>query len=56
MAARLDTDRGTVARWRTRFLRDRLDGLSDESARSSGASSGTSPDASTDTSTPQRRT
>ncbi|MGW0630094.1 helix-turn-helix domain-containing protein [Streptomyces sp. NPDC002758] len=30
MAARLDTDRGTVARWRTRFLRDRLDGLSDE--------------------------
>ncbi|WP_308013507.1 helix-turn-helix domain-containing protein [Streptomyces beigongshangae] len=30
MAARLDTDRGTVRRWRTRFLRDRLDGLSDE--------------------------
>ncbi|MGW1797437.1 helix-turn-helix domain-containing protein [Streptomyces sp. NPDC001984] len=30
VAARLDTDRGTVARWRTRFLRDRLDGLSDE--------------------------
>ncbi|MFJ8701385.1 IS630 family transposase [Streptomyces ardesiacus] len=30
VAARLDTDRGTVARWRSRFLRDRLDGLSDE--------------------------
>lgn len=30
VAARLGTDRGTVRRWRTRFLRDRLDGLSDE--------------------------
>ena len=30
VAARLDTDRGTVCRWRTRFLADRLDGLSDE--------------------------
>ncbi|MFA3876462.1 helix-turn-helix domain-containing protein [Streptomyces sp. MMCC 100] len=30
MAARLDTDRGTVSRWRTRFLHRRLDGLSDE--------------------------
>ncbi|WP_412566552.1 IS630 family transposase [Streptomyces chartreusis] len=30
VAARLDTDRGTVRRWRTRFLRDRLDGLSDD--------------------------
>lgn len=30
VAARLDTERKTVARWRTRFLRDRLDGLSDE--------------------------
>ncbi|MGW7488211.1 IS630 family transposase [Streptomyces sp. NPDC054786] len=29
-AARLATDRKTVRRWRTRFLRDRLDGLSDE--------------------------
>ncbi|MFE5119392.1 helix-turn-helix domain-containing protein [Streptomyces sp. NPDC056669] len=30
VAARLDTDRGTVRRWRTRFQQDRLDGLSDE--------------------------
>ncbi len=30
MAARLVTDRATVRRWRTRFLRYRLDGLSDE--------------------------
>ncbi|WP_327429237.1 IS630 family transposase [Streptomyces sp. NBC_01236] len=30
VAARLDTDRRTVARWRTRFLRDRLEGLSDD--------------------------
>ncbi|MEU2268506.1 helix-turn-helix domain-containing protein [Streptomyces olindensis] len=30
MAARLDTDRGTARRWRTRFLQRRLDGLSDE--------------------------
>ncbi|WP_248843286.1 IS630 family transposase [Streptomyces virginiae] len=30
MAARLNTERKTVARWWTRFLRDRLDGLSDE--------------------------
>ncbi|WP_329246077.1 IS630 family transposase [Streptomyces sp. NBC_01478] len=30
VAARLDTDRATVRRWRTRFLRDRLDGLSDD--------------------------
>jgi transposase len=30
VAARLDTDRGTVSRWRTRFLQLRLDGLSDE--------------------------
>lgn len=30
VAARLGMDRNTVARWRTRFLRDRLDGLSDE--------------------------
>lgn len=30
VAARLGMDRKTVARWRTRFLRDRLDGLSDE--------------------------
>ncbi|WP_109000103.1 IS630 family transposase [Streptomyces rishiriensis] len=30
VAARLDTDRGTVSRWRTRFLQRRLDGLSDE--------------------------
>ncbi|MFH8341788.1 IS630 family transposase [Streptomyces sp. AM6-12] len=30
VAARLDTDRATVRRWRTRFLRCRLDGLSDE--------------------------
>ncbi|MDX2565408.1 helix-turn-helix domain-containing protein [Streptomyces sp. TX20-6-3] len=29
-AARLGTERKTVARWRTRFLRDRLGGLSDE--------------------------
>ncbi|MFD9027096.1 hypothetical protein [Streptomyces parvulus] len=30
MAARLDTDRGTVSRWRTRFPQRRLDGLSEE--------------------------
>ncbi|MFJ1972006.1 helix-turn-helix domain-containing protein [Streptomyces sp. NPDC087903] len=30
VAARLETDRTTVGRWRTRFLADRLDGLSDE--------------------------
>ncbi|MFF0037685.1 helix-turn-helix domain-containing protein [Streptomyces mirabilis] len=30
VAARLVTDRGTVRRWRTRFLQDRLDGLADE--------------------------
>ncbi len=30
VAARLDTDRGTARRWRTRFLQRRLDGLSDE--------------------------
>lgn len=30
VAARLDTERKTVAGWRTRFLRERLDGLSDE--------------------------
>ncbi|WP_435857132.1 helix-turn-helix domain-containing protein, partial [Streptomyces rishiriensis] len=30
VAARLDTDRGTVSRWRTRFLQRRLDDLSDE--------------------------
>lgn len=30
VAARLGMDRKTVARWRTRYLRDRLDGLSDE--------------------------
>ncbi|WP_245970723.1 helix-turn-helix domain-containing protein [Streptomyces rishiriensis] len=30
VAARLDTDRGTVSRWRTTFLQRRLDGLSDE--------------------------
>ncbi|WP_407838182.1 IS630 family transposase [Streptomyces sp. DSM 116496] len=30
VAARLNTERKTVARWRTRFLRDRLNGLSDE--------------------------
>ncbi|MEV6052273.1 helix-turn-helix domain-containing protein [Streptomyces sp. NPDC052107] len=30
VAARLDADGGTVRRWRTRFQRDRLDGLSDE--------------------------
>ncbi|MFE9644905.1 IS630 family transposase [Streptomyces sp. NPDC006365] len=30
VAARLETDRKTVARWRGRFLRDRLGGLSDE--------------------------
>lgn len=30
VAARLNTERKTVARWRTRFLRDRLDGLADE--------------------------
>ncbi|PWI05947.1 IS630 family transposase [Streptomyces sp. NWU339] len=30
VAARLGMDRKTVARWRVRFLRDRLEGLSDE--------------------------
>lgn len=30
VAARLETDRKTVRRWRTRFLAKRLDGLSDE--------------------------
>ena len=30
VAARLGVNRGTVAKWRTRFLRDRLEGLSDE--------------------------
>ncbi len=30
VAARLDTDRKTVRRWRTRFLRERLDGLTDD--------------------------
>ena len=30
VATRLGVNRGTVARWRARFLRDRLDGLSDE--------------------------
>ncbi|MET7642931.1 helix-turn-helix domain-containing protein [Streptomyces sp. NPDC005426] len=30
VAARLGTERKTVARWRTRFVRERLDGLSDE--------------------------
>ncbi len=30
VAARLNSERKTVARWRTRFLRDRLDGLADE--------------------------
>ncbi|MFD7107069.1 IS630 family transposase [Streptomyces celluloflavus] len=30
VAARLDVGRDTVRRWRTRFLRDRLDGLPDE--------------------------
>nr|WP_234328035.1 IS630 family transposase [Streptomyces sp. NRRL F-2664] len=30
VAARLGTERRTVARWRTRFLRDRLNGLADE--------------------------
>lgn len=30
VAARLETERKTVARWRTRFLRDRLEGLVDE--------------------------
>jgi len=30
VAARLHLDRGTVRRWRAGFLRDRLDGLSDE--------------------------
>ncbi len=30
VAARLATDRTTVRRWRTRFLAERLDGLSDE--------------------------
>ncbi|MFJ2828451.1 helix-turn-helix domain-containing protein [Streptomyces sp. NPDC087263] len=30
VAARLGVNRGTVAKWRTRFLRHRLDGLSDD--------------------------
>jgi len=30
VAARLGVDRRTVARWRRRFLRERLDGLTDE--------------------------
>jgi transposase-like protein len=30
VATRLGVNRGTVARWRARFLRDPLDGLSDE--------------------------
>jgi transposase len=30
IAARLDVSRGTVSKWRARFLRDRLDGLPDE--------------------------
>src|SRR5258705_8338039 len=30
VAARLGVDRGTVSRWRARFLRERLDGLTDE--------------------------
>jgi transposase len=30
VAARLDVDRKTVRRWRARFLRERLDGLTDE--------------------------
>jgi transposase-like protein len=30
VAVRLGIDRKTVGRWRARFLRDRLDGLSDE--------------------------
>ena len=30
VAARLGVNRGTVNRWRARFLRDRLDGLADE--------------------------
>jgi transposase len=30
VAARLGVNRGTVAKWRARFLRARLDGLSDE--------------------------
>ena len=30
VAARLGVNRGTVSKWRTRFLRDRLDGLTDE--------------------------
>ena len=30
VAARLGVNRGTVGKWRARFLRDRLDGLSDE--------------------------
>ncbi|MER6523393.1 helix-turn-helix domain-containing protein [Streptomyces sp. NPDC001553] len=29
VAVRLNTERKTVARWRTRFLRDRLEGLSE---------------------------
>ncbi|MFI0243132.1 IS630 family transposase [Streptomyces sp. NPDC016845] len=30
VAARCDTDRSTVRRWRSRFVRERLDGLADE--------------------------
>src|SRR5438045_9150307 len=30
VAARLGVNRGTVSKWRARFLRKRLDGLSDE--------------------------
>ncbi|MFF1377520.1 helix-turn-helix domain-containing protein [Streptomyces sp. NPDC058308] len=30
VASRCDTDRATVRRWRSRFLLDRLEGLSDE--------------------------
>lgn len=30
VAARLDVDRKTVSKWRARFLRERLDGLTDD--------------------------
>jgi transposase len=33
VAARLGVNRGTVTRWRARFLAGRLDGLSDEPVR-----------------------